>query len=171
LALIGKRIGYAHTQSRLGPLLPTRAAGQSVLQPTKEDLCLRPPDCGSPALSHVEHLHSDCGLAVFDQISIRHLVRPPLRHTAERGVPRGRLADSAGMRQWSAGGALNCKKQPVVCRTRGVTRGPLTHTIKPHHCPAHHKWLPALFPRLLLGSRTSGGPWGASGYLGSALGA
>ena len=31
------------------------------------------------------------------------------------------------MRQWSAGGALNCKKEPVVCRTRG----PLTHTIKP----------------------------------------
>jgi hypothetical protein len=49
-------------------------------QPTKEDLCLRPPYCGSPALPQVEHLHSDCDcrLAVFDQISIRHLVRPPV---------------------------------------------------------------------------------------------
>jgi hypothetical protein len=48
-------------------------------------LCLRPPDCGSPALPQVEHLYSDCRLAVFDQISIRHLVRPPFRHTSESG--------------------------------------------------------------------------------------
>jgi hypothetical protein len=37
--------------SRLG-LFPPR---QSVLQPTKEDLRLRPPDRGSPALPQVEH--------------------------------------------------------------------------------------------------------------------
>ena len=72
--------------SRLGLFPP----GQSALQPTKEDLCLRPPDCGSPALPQVEHLYSDCRLAVFDQISIRHLVRPPFRHTSEERAPRGR---------------------------------------------------------------------------------
>jgi hypothetical protein len=42
-----------------------------------------------PQLPHVEHLHSDCSLAVFDQISIRHLVRPPLRHTAEERLEAG----------------------------------------------------------------------------------
>jgi hypothetical protein len=64
--------------------------GQSALRPTKEDLCLRPPDCGSPALPQVEHLYSDCRLAVFDQISIRHLVRPrfaTLARSASRPGP------------------------------------------------------------------------------------
>jgi hypothetical protein len=56
---------------------------------TKEDLCLRPPDCSSPALPQVEHLHSDYCLAVFDQISIRHLVRPPFRHTSEERFEAG----------------------------------------------------------------------------------
>jgi hypothetical protein len=41
--------------SRLG-LSSHPAPRQGVLQPTKEDLCLRPPDRGSPALPQVEHL-------------------------------------------------------------------------------------------------------------------
>jgi hypothetical protein len=31
----------------------------------------------------VEHLHSDCRLAVFDEISIRHLIRPSFRHASK----------------------------------------------------------------------------------------
>jgi hypothetical protein len=59
---------------RLGLFPP--GPGQSALQPTKEDLCLRPPDCGSPALPQVEHLYSDCRLAVFDQMHIDHFCEP-----------------------------------------------------------------------------------------------
>ena len=71
--------------SRLGLFPP----GQSVLQPTEQDLRLRPPDCGSPALPHVEHLHSDCRLAVFNQIPIRHLVRSPFGHISEERFEAG----------------------------------------------------------------------------------
>jgi hypothetical protein len=35
----------------------------------------------------MEHLRSDCRLAVFNQMSIRHLVRPPFRHTGPLFVP------------------------------------------------------------------------------------
>jgi hypothetical protein len=31
----------------------------------------------------VEHLHPDCRLAVFDEISIRHLIRPSFRHASK----------------------------------------------------------------------------------------
>jgi hypothetical protein len=88
--------------SRLGRLFPP---GQSALRPAKQDLCLRPPDCGSPALPHVEHLHSDCRLAVFNQIPIRHLVCPPLRHTADLSLPA-----------------------PAALLTHSLTR-PLTHSL------------------------------------------
>jgi hypothetical protein len=68
--------------------LPTQAERTSAY---REDLRLYPPDRGSPALPQVEHLYSDCRLAVFDQISIRHLVRPLFRHTSEECfVLRGR---------------------------------------------------------------------------------
>jgi hypothetical protein len=37
----------------------------------------------------VEHLHSDCRLAVFNQIPIRHLVRPPFGHISEERFEAG----------------------------------------------------------------------------------
>jgi hypothetical protein len=46
-------------------------------------LRLRPPNSCSPALPQVGPLYPDCRLAVFDDISIRHLVRPPFRHASE----------------------------------------------------------------------------------------
>jgi hypothetical protein len=36
-----------------------------------------------PALPHVEHLHPDCRLAVFDEIPIRHLTRLSFRHASK----------------------------------------------------------------------------------------
>ena len=45
---------------------------------------MRPPHRSPPpALPHVEHLHPDCRLAVFDEISIRHLIRPSFRHASK----------------------------------------------------------------------------------------
>jgi hypothetical protein len=72
----------------------------------------------------VEHLHSDCRLAVFDQISIRHLVRPPFRHTSEEcfeawphlsELTKGQLLDTPYLRKpllaWPMG----------AVHTKGVT--------------------------------------------------
>jgi hypothetical protein len=50
---------------------------------------LRPPHRSPPALPHVEHLHPDCRLAVFDGISIRHLIRPSFRHASKERFEAG----------------------------------------------------------------------------------
>jgi hypothetical protein len=43
---------------------------------------------------HVEHLHPDCRLAVFDEIPIRHLIRPSFRH-ASKGRSKAPLSSVA----------------------------------------------------------------------------
>jgi hypothetical protein len=50
---------------------------------------LRPPHRSPPALPHVEHLHPDCRLAVLDEISIRHLIRPSFRHASKERFEAG----------------------------------------------------------------------------------
>jgi hypothetical protein len=50
---------------------------------------LRPPHRSPPALPHVEHLHPDWRLAVFDEIPIRHLIRPSFRHASKERVEAG----------------------------------------------------------------------------------
>jgi hypothetical protein len=40
-------------------------------------------------LPHVEHLHADCGLAVFDEMPIRHLIRPSFRHASKESFEAG----------------------------------------------------------------------------------
>jgi hypothetical protein len=66
------------------------------------------------------HLHSDCRLAVFNQISIRHLVRPPFGHTGEERfeawphlpeLTKGQRLDAPYLRKpllpWSMGAVYN----------------------------------------------------------------
>jgi hypothetical protein len=51
---------------------------------------LRPPHRSPrPALPHVEHLHPDCRLAVFDEIPISHLIRPSFRHASKERFEAG----------------------------------------------------------------------------------
>jgi hypothetical protein len=43
-----------------------------------------------PVLAEGQRLHPDCRLAVFDEVSIRHLIRPSFRHASkERFALRG----------------------------------------------------------------------------------
>jgi hypothetical protein len=57
--------------------------GRAHFSLPKEDLRLRPPHRSPPALPHVEHLNPDCRLAVFDEISMRHLIRPSFRRASK----------------------------------------------------------------------------------------
>jgi hypothetical protein len=47
--------------------------------PRRTCVCARQTAAPRPALPHVEHLHPDCRLAVYDEMSIRHLIRPSFR--------------------------------------------------------------------------------------------
>jgi hypothetical protein len=58
---------------------PVEHISDFSLPSTKEDLRLRPPHRSPAALPHVEHLHPDCRLAVFDEMPIRQLIRPSFR--------------------------------------------------------------------------------------------
>jgi hypothetical protein len=48
----------------------------------------------------VEHLHPDCRLAVFDEISIRHLIRPSFRHASKERFETGPHLPKLTKGQW-----------------------------------------------------------------------